>query len=175
MLGTLLNSGNPSSLVAACGRVFWNPHLLFKLFFKKFIFVYLVLVVLGLHCCVWVFSSWGEWRLLFLAVHVLVIEVASLAAERGLEGFSSCSCWPQWFWCIALVAPWHVVGSSRTWNQICVPCTGRQISIHCTTREVPHLLLFTTYIISYSFMWVGASGFLLIPRIVKRDGMSLWG
>ena len=38
------------------------------------------------------------------------------SAVSRCTGFSSCSCWPQWFWCFGLVAPWHVVGSSRTWN-----------------------------------------------------------
>ena len=42
------------------------------------------LAALGLHCCVWAFSSWGEWGLLFVAVRGLLIAVASLVAEHGL-------------------------------------------------------------------------------------------
>ena len=38
---------------------------------------------------------------------------------------------------MGLVIPWHV-GSSRTRDQIRVPCIGRWILNHCTTREVPH-------------------------------------
>ena len=53
----------------------------FIIFFK---FIYLFLAVLGLHCCTWVFSSCGEWGLLFVAVHRLLIAVASLVAEHGL-------------------------------------------------------------------------------------------
>ena len=53
-------------------------------FFNSFILFYLFLAVLGLHCCVWAFSSCGEWGLLFDAVHGLLIVVASLVAEHGL-------------------------------------------------------------------------------------------
>ena len=52
-----------------------------KVFFLKFI---LFLAVLGLHCCVWVFSSCGERGLLIVAVRGLLIAVASLVAEHGL-------------------------------------------------------------------------------------------
>ena len=54
-------------------------------FFNKFIFfIYLFLVVLGLRCCTWAFSSCGEWGLLFIAVRGLLIAVSSLAAEHRL-------------------------------------------------------------------------------------------
>ena len=55
---------------------------LYIYFFYKFI--YLFLAVLGLRCCVWAFSSCGEWELLFVAVHGLLTAVASLVAEHGL-------------------------------------------------------------------------------------------
>ena len=42
------------------------------------------LAVLGLRCCTQAFSSCGEWGLLFVAVHRLLIEVASLVVEHGL-------------------------------------------------------------------------------------------
>ena len=45
-------------------------------FFNKFIyFIYLFLAALGLHCC--------KWGLLFVAVHGLLIAVASLVVEHG--------------------------------------------------------------------------------------------
>ena len=47
----------------------------------------LFLAVLGLHCCVRVFSSCGKRGLLFVAVRGLLIVMASLAAEHRL---SSC-------------------------------------------------------------------------------------
>ena len=55
-------------------------------FLKIFIylFIYLFLAALGLRCCVQVFSSCGEWGLLFVAVHGLLIVVAPLVAEHGL-------------------------------------------------------------------------------------------
>ena len=40
--------------------------------------------VLGLRCCARAFSSCGEWRLLFVAMHGLLIAVASLVAEHRL-------------------------------------------------------------------------------------------
>ena len=53
-------------------------------FFKINLFIYLFLAVLGLRCCAWAFSSCGERGLLFVAVHELLIVVASLVAEHGL-------------------------------------------------------------------------------------------
>ena len=46
--------------------------------------MYLFLAVLGLRCCARAFSSCGKWELLFVAVHGLLIAVASLVAEHGL-------------------------------------------------------------------------------------------
>ena len=49
-----------------------------------FFFLIYFLAVLGLHCCMQAFSSHGEQGLLFVAVHRLLIAVASLVAEHGL-------------------------------------------------------------------------------------------
>ena len=55
------------------------------MFLNTFIyFIYLYLAVLGVHCCTRAFSSCGERGLLFIAVHRLLIAVASLVAEHGL-------------------------------------------------------------------------------------------
>ena len=55
-------------------------------FFKKIIYlIYLFLAALGLRCYTQVFSSCGERGLLFIAVHGLLIAVASLVAEHGLQ------------------------------------------------------------------------------------------
>ena len=43
------------------------------------------MAALGLHCCVWAFSSCGEQALLFVVVRGLLIAVASLVAEHGLK------------------------------------------------------------------------------------------
>ena len=52
-------------------------------FFKKFIYLFYFWL-----CCIlaaaWAFSSCGERGLLFVAVHGLLIAVASLVAEHGL-------------------------------------------------------------------------------------------
>ena len=55
---------------------------LFGVFFLVFIYVFLAVV--GLHCCGWAFSSCGEQGLLFVAVHRLLIAVASLVEEHRL-------------------------------------------------------------------------------------------
>ena len=54
---------------------------IFFFFFNKFI--YLFLAALGLRCYVRAFSSCGEWGLIFVVVHRLLIAVASLV-EHGL-------------------------------------------------------------------------------------------
>ena len=82
-------SGNHYSVLYIYLFVFiWFVHL-FCLFFalknlkKKCIYlIYLFLAVLGLHCCVWAFSSYGKWELLFTEVRRLLIAVASLVEEH---------------------------------------------------------------------------------------------
>ena len=64
--------------------------LLYLLFCVLFCFLinwfilFLFLAALGLCCCTRTFSSCGERGLLFVAVHGLLIAVASLVAEHGL-------------------------------------------------------------------------------------------
>ena len=53
-------------------------------FFFLNLFIYLFLAELGLCCCTRTFSSCGKRGLLFVAVHGLLIVVASLVAEHGL-------------------------------------------------------------------------------------------
>ena len=43
------------------------------------------MAALGLCCCAWAFCSCSERRLLFVAVHRLLIAVASLVAEHRLQ------------------------------------------------------------------------------------------
>ena len=54
-------------------------------FFKFIYFIYLFLAVLGLCCFMRAFSSCSERGLLFLVVRGLLIAVASLVAEHGLQ------------------------------------------------------------------------------------------
>ena len=53
-------------------------------FFFNFCLFYLFLAALGLPCCVQAFSLWGERGLVFVAVHRILIAVASLVAEHRL-------------------------------------------------------------------------------------------
>ena len=62
---------------------FFKVYLLDNFFFKIYL-INLFLATLGLHCCTWAFSSCSEWGLLFVAVHRLLIVVASLVEEHGL-------------------------------------------------------------------------------------------
>ena len=48
-------------------------------------FIYLFSAALGLRSCELAFSSCGEWGLLFVAVHRLLIVVASLDVEHRLQ------------------------------------------------------------------------------------------
>ena len=57
---------------------------MYFIFLNFYLFIYLFLAALGLHCCVRAFSSCGERGLLFLAVHGLLIAVATLVVEHGL-------------------------------------------------------------------------------------------
>ena len=67
------------------------------------VFIYLFLAELGLRCWARAFSSCGERGLLFIAVHGLLIAVASLccgaqalgvwASVVAARGLSSCSTW----------------------------------------------------------------------------------
>ena len=59
-------------------------YLFIYLFTFKICLFYLFLAALGLRCCVQAFSSCGERGLLFVAVSVLLIVVASLVVEHRL-------------------------------------------------------------------------------------------
>ena len=83
---------SPSDLLTP--RYFFSINLIYLFYF------YLFLPALGLRCCTRAFSSCGEQGLLFITVRGLLIALASLAAEHGLQarglkqlwlaGFSSC-------------------------------------------------------------------------------------
>ena len=59
--------------------------ILFFFFFNLFIYLSLFLAVLGRCCSARALSSCGERGLLFVVVRGLLIAVASLVAERGLQ------------------------------------------------------------------------------------------
>ena len=103
------------------------------------------MAALGLRCYVRAFSGCGEWGLLFVAVRGLLIAVASLVAEHGLQAHR-----PQQLWRTGLVAPQHV-GSSWTSARTRVSCIGRRILKHCTTREAPLFLFLPSVFKKCSF------------------------
>ena len=51
-----------------------------------YLFIHLFIVALALHCCMWAFSSCSKQGLLFLAVHGLLIAVASLCCGARVLG-----------------------------------------------------------------------------------------
>ena len=89
-----------------------------------------------------------------VAVHGILIVVASLVVEHGLQGTwtsvvaRGLSVWvqklpitgsraqAQSLWCMGLVSLWHVV-SSQTRDRTRVSCIDRWITNHWTTREAP--------------------------------------
>ena len=102
----------------------------------------------------------------------LLIMVVSLVAEHGLWGVGFSSCGP-----VGLVAPRHV-GSSRTRDRTCVPCTGRWILSHWTTREV----LRYPYLFKQKLFNFGCTGSSLLLGLLCRGsslaavrGLLLWG
>ena len=96
----------------------------FNKFFLKYLFIYLSLAALGLHCCAWAFSSCSEQWLL------LLWSTGSVVVAHGLQSAGSVVVAHR------LVAPRHV-GSSQTRARTRVPCIGRRILNHCATREAP--------------------------------------
>ena len=62
------------------------------LFFFKFIYLYLLLTVLGLRFCARAFSSCGEWGPLLIAVRGPLTIAASLVAEHRLQTRRLSSC-----------------------------------------------------------------------------------
>ena len=93
-------------------------------FYKSFMYLLWLLRVFVAFC------SCCERGLLFIVVHEVLIAVASLIAEHGLQGAGSVvvvlgfSCPAAW-------------GSSWTSYQTSVPCIDRWILNLCTTRGVP--------------------------------------
>ena len=67
--------------IAPCLQQYFSYN---ELYFFNLILFILFLDALGLHCCMRAFSSCGERGLLFVAMHSLLIVVASLVAEHGL-------------------------------------------------------------------------------------------
>ena len=102
----------------------------FCVFKNLFIYLFLLLAVLGLRFC----------------TRVLYLRQAGATLHRGARAshYRSLSCCgaqapdaqAQSLWLMGVVTPWHV-GSSQTRARTRVPCIGRQTLNHCATREAP--------------------------------------
>ena len=107
-----------------------------------------------LFCLFVCFWFWLHW--VFFAVRGLLIVVASLVSEHGLQARGLQQLWfvgsraqAQQSWCTGLVALWHV-GSSRTRARTHDPCVGRRILNHCTTREAQVHLSYSDFVFMFS-------------------------
>ena len=127
--------------------------------------------MLGLHCCVWAFSSCDNLGRLFLAGRRLLTALASHCAgfccraqALGCEAFCSfqalehrlCSCG----------AP-RPVDSFQTGDRTRKPCTGRHILIQCTTRGVPSFLHWV-FVVVQGLSLVVAPGLLVFGSMSSR-------
>ena len=122
LLDSQVMHGRPSSfrLPPLFSYAHQPPSSMCLFFFVCFKFIYLFLAVLCLCCCARAFSSCGKQGLFFVAVRGLLIAVASLVAEHGLQAHGLQQLWlsgsraqAQQLWCTRLAAPRHV-GSSQT-------------------------------------------------------------
>ena len=107
--------------------------------FSKELFTYFG-AVLGLHCCVWAFSSCSEQRLLLW--------------------FPGSRVQTQLLWLTGVVAP-RLVGSSQTRDQTHVPFIGKWILNLWTTKASPLNLLLISYCVLFFFL-SGTPAMLLI-------------
>ena len=106
---------------------------LFFSFFKKNIYIYLFLAVLGLHCCMWAFSTCSDWGLLFIAVCGRLIAVASLVAEHGLQAHGL-----QQLWCTGSVVVAHRLQSAGSVVVAHGRSEERRVGKECRSRWSPY-------------------------------------
>ena len=100
-----------------------------------YLFIYLFLAALGLHCCIWAFCSCGKRGLLSslwctgfsLRWLLLWSSGCSMLQQLRLSGFRAQA---QQLQHMGLAALWHV-RSSQTRDRPRVPCIARQILTHC--------------------------------------------
>ena len=98
--GSLMTIETHHSLGLYNSRLYFHEREInFHLVFLKFIYLFIYFWLRWVCCCVRAFSSCGEWGLLFVVVHGLLVAVVSLVAEHKLwvqasvvvaGGLSSC-------------------------------------------------------------------------------------
>ena len=125
-----ITNSSGAQIIFSSNLIYYKPFYLnityiyiFRFICIYFYILFVFFAALGLCCCVWAFSSCGEWGLLFVAV-------LSSCGSRALE------CRLTGLWRTGLVAQRHV-GSSRTRHRTHVPSICRWILNHLATREVP--------------------------------------
>ena len=118
-----------SNLYYICYGVLWSVIL------KKYIFIYLFLTVLGLHCCTWAFSTCREWDLLSTCGARTYCNDLSCWVTQALghAGFSSCG----------LRAPGNKFNGYGAWNN-CSAAWGNfldqrwnQCALRCKSDSLP--------------------------------------
>ena len=95
-----------------------------------FLFMYLFLVVLGLHCCMRAFSSFGDRGLLSFQCVSFSLQGRLLPQSMSSRGMWASANW----WCSGSVVLRHL-GSSWIGDRTHVPWVARQILNQWTTRE----------------------------------------
>ena len=113
---------------------------------SMFLFYFLFLVVLGLHCCARGLSLIAEWELLYLQCAGFSLRWLLLLLSMGSRA------WAQQSWRTGLVALRHV-GSSRTRDRTRIPCIGKWFLNHWTTRNVLSCFYKPVFLISY-LIWL---------------------
>ena len=132
------------------------------------LFIYLFLAVPDLCCCVGSSLVAASKGCSLVAMCGFPLTVASLVAERWLEGVQasvSCGTWTQelrlpgsgqaqYLWCRGFLALWHVE-SSQIRDRIIVSC--RWILYHWATREAPisfllNEILLELIVLEYNFV-----------------------
>ena len=114
--------------------------------FVLFLFYFLFLVVLGLHCCARGLSLIAEWELLCLQCAGFSLRWLLLLLSMGSR------VWAQQLWRTGLVALRHV-GSSWTRDRTRIPCIGKWFLNHWTTRNVLSCFYKPVFLISY-LIWL---------------------
>ena len=149
------------------------------------VFCVFFLAVLGLRCCVRAFSSCDEQGLLFVVVRGLLITVASLVVEHGLQARRLQQLWNAGSVVVArgLQSAGSVVVAHRlSCSAACgifpdqgsnpCPLLWERILNHCTTREAPQLL-FSQQVLRKVLMSLQKLGYLipLLASLVINSGV----
>ena len=126
----LTDTCKPMVIVVKPSRTLWDfpgtdSSIPVSIFSYDFNFIYLILAVLGLHCC----SGFSLIVVSRLVVHGFIMAVAS---------FGSCSMRAQQLWLTGSRALEHMFSSCGTWVQL-LPCAHRHVGyqLHIGMWDLP--------------------------------------